>query len=62
MRTRDLWAEVAGAAGVSIEHRGLLLTLRRPESVAVAEAFLATEMGEGLRSAGRGGAPHTRLP
>ena len=45
MRTRDLWAEVAGAAGVSVEHRGLLLTLRRPESVAVAEAFLATEMG-----------------
>jgi FAD dependent oxidoreductase TIGR03364 len=47
MRTRDLWAEVAGAAGVPVEHRGLLLTLRRPESVAVAEAFLATEMGEG---------------
>ncbi len=46
MRTRDLWAEIAGAAGVPVEHRGLLLTLRRPESVAVAEAFLATEMGE----------------
>jgi len=46
-RTRDIWAEVAAAAGVAIEHRGLLLTLRRPESVALAEAFLATEMGEG---------------
>src|SRR5580704_4461283 len=47
MRTRDLWAEVAGTAGIPVEHRGLLLTLRRPESVAVAEAFLDTEMGEG---------------
>jgi D-hydroxyproline dehydrogenase subunit beta len=47
MRTRDLWAEVAGPAAVPVEHRGLLLTLRRPESVALAEAFLATEMGEG---------------
>ncbi|HWF76079.1 MAG TPA: TIGR03364 family FAD-dependent oxidoreductase [Caulobacteraceae bacterium] len=46
MRTRDLWADIAPAAGVPIEHHGLVLTLRRPESVAVAEAFLATEMGE----------------
>jgi D-hydroxyproline dehydrogenase subunit beta len=46
MRTRDLWAEVALAADIQVEHRGLLLTLRRPESVAGAEAFLATEMGE----------------
>jgi FAD dependent oxidoreductase TIGR03364 len=47
MRSRDVWAEVAPEVGIAIEHRGLLLTLRRPESVAVAEAFLATEMGEG---------------
>jgi D-hydroxyproline dehydrogenase subunit beta len=46
-RARDVWAEVAPQAGVAIEHQGLVLTLRRPESVAVAEAFLATEMGEG---------------
>jgi FAD dependent oxidoreductase TIGR03364 len=46
-RARDVWAEIAPAAGIAIEHRGLVLTLRRPESVAVAEAFLATEMGEG---------------
>ena len=46
MRNRDLWAEIAPAAGIPIEHRGLVLTLRRRESVAVAEAFLATEMGE----------------
>ena len=43
---RDVWAEIAPAAGIAIEHRGLVLTLRRPESVALAEAFLATEMGE----------------
>lgn len=46
-RTRDVWAEIAPKAGFDIAHRGLVLTLRRPESVAVAEAFLATEMGEG---------------
>jgi FAD dependent oxidoreductase TIGR03364 len=46
-RARDVWAEIAPQAGVAIEHRGLVLTLRRPESAAVAEAFLATEMGEG---------------
>jgi glycine/D-amino acid oxidase-like deaminating enzyme len=45
-RTRDLWTEIAPAAGVASLHRGLVLTLRRRESVALAEAFLATEMGE----------------
>src|ERR1700741_4238375 len=38
-RTRDIWAEVAPHAGIAIEHEGLVLTLRRPESVAVAQAF-----------------------
>ncbi len=47
MRSRDVWAEMAPQAGIAVAHRGLLLTLRRPESVAVAEAFLATEMGDG---------------
>jgi FAD dependent oxidoreductase TIGR03364 len=46
-RARDVWAEVAPRAGITVEHHGLVLALRRPESVAVAEAFLATEMGEG---------------
>ncbi len=46
-RTRDVWAEVAPAAGITIEQKGLVLTLRRREAVAVAEAFLQTEMGEG---------------
>ena len=46
-RSRDIWIEAAEAAGIAIEQRGLLLAMRRPESRAVAEAFLRTEMGEG---------------
>ena len=46
-RTRDVWAEVAGAAGIAIEQKGLALVARRPEARAVAEAFLGTEMAEG---------------
>src|ERR1700679_2831141 len=38
-RTRDVWVEAAAAAGIAIEHRGLYLTLRSAEAVAVAEAF-----------------------
>ena len=49
MRSRDVWAEVADAAGIPILHHGLLLTARRPESVAVLEAFLLTEMAAGCR-------------
>ncbi len=49
-RTRDVWAELAGPAGIPIEQRGLYLTARSPEAMAVIEAFLATEMGEGCRS------------
>src|SRR5471032_349544 len=46
-RTRDVWAAVAPEAGIVLEQKGLIVTLRRPEAVAVAEAFLDTEMGEG---------------
>ena len=48
-RTRDVWAEVAHAANLSIEHEGLYLAARSPEALAVIEAFLATEMGEGCK-------------
>ena len=48
-RTRDIWAEVATAAGIKVEHRGLMLTARSAEALAVIEAFLKTEMGEGCR-------------
>jgi D-hydroxyproline dehydrogenase subunit beta len=48
-RTRDIWEEVSPLAAIPIEHRGLYLTARSMEAVAVLEAFLATEMGEGCR-------------
>lgn len=46
-RTRDVWAEIAPKAGVRIEQQGLYLTARSAEAIAVIEAFLDTEMGEG---------------
>jgi FAD dependent oxidoreductase TIGR03364 len=48
-RTRDVWAEVADQANIRIEQRGLYLTVRSAEAMAVLDAFLATEMGEGCR-------------
>lgn len=47
MRTRDFWVGVAHQAGINVEHQGLILSMRRPEAVTVAEAFMKTEMGEG---------------
>src|SRR6202042_1121298 len=46
-RTCAIWEEVAQQAGIAVLHRGLWLTARRPESVAVLESFVKTEMGEG---------------
>jgi FAD dependent oxidoreductase TIGR03364 len=46
-RSRDVWADVAAQAGIPVEQTGLLLVMRRAESLRVAEAFLKTEMGEG---------------
>jgi D-hydroxyproline dehydrogenase subunit beta len=48
-RSREVWREVAAAAGISIIHTGLWMTARRRESVAALEAFMATEMAEGCR-------------
>jgi FAD dependent oxidoreductase TIGR03364 len=45
MRSRDIWTEVAQATGIRVEHRGLAVAARRPEAVAVIEAFRDTEMG-----------------
>jgi FAD dependent oxidoreductase TIGR03364 len=47
--SRDIWAEVAPAAGIPVLHRGLLVAARRPEAEAVIDAFLATDMAEGCR-------------
>ncbi len=48
-RTREVWAELASAADIPIVHTGLWVTARRPESVAVLEAFMATDMAAGCR-------------
>ena len=48
-RSREVWAEVAPAAGISVVHTGLWMMVRRPESVAVLESFMATEMASGCR-------------
>jgi FAD dependent oxidoreductase TIGR03364 len=48
-RARDIWAEIVEPAGIEVLQRGLLLAARLPESEAVIEAFLATEMGEGCQ-------------
>ncbi|HUN27915.1 MAG TPA: TIGR03364 family FAD-dependent oxidoreductase [Steroidobacteraceae bacterium] len=48
-RTREVWCEVAAAAGIPLVQRGLWMVVRRPESVAVLREFLATEMAAGCR-------------
>jgi FAD dependent oxidoreductase TIGR03364 len=46
-RTRDVWADVAPAAGIAVEHRGAWITARRDSAAAVLAAFAATPMGRG---------------
>lgn len=48
-RSREVWRELAAAAGIEVVQRGLWLLARRPEAVPVLEAFLDTEMGDGCR-------------
>jgi FAD dependent oxidoreductase TIGR03364 len=48
-RTREIWSEVAAAAGIPVIHTGLWLFARRQESLDVLETFLRTEMAEGCR-------------
>jgi FAD dependent oxidoreductase TIGR03364 len=48
-RTREIWCQLASSAGIPIVHRGLWVTARRPESVAVLEAFIASGMSDGCR-------------
>jgi FAD dependent oxidoreductase TIGR03364 len=47
VRSRDVWADVAPAARIRVEHAGLCMVARRPEAMRVLEAFAATEMGRG---------------
>lgn len=48
-RSRQVWEEVAGPAGIRVLHQGLTMTARHPESEALIDAFLKTEMGAACR-------------
>jgi FAD dependent oxidoreductase TIGR03364 len=48
-RARDVWAEVAEAAGIEVIHRGLVMPAYREEAETVLDAFLKTDMGEDCR-------------
>jgi D-hydroxyproline dehydrogenase subunit beta len=48
-RSRDVWCEVAAAAGIPIVHTGVWVIVRRPESVEVLGEFLSTDMAAGCR-------------
>ena len=48
-RSRAVWDEIAAEAGIDVLQRGLWLPVRRPEAVAVLEAFMMTEMADGCR-------------
>ena len=49
MRSRDMWAEIAGQAGIAVHHRGLFVAARRPEALKVLEEFADSNMGGGCR-------------
>jgi FAD dependent oxidoreductase TIGR03364 len=46
-RSREVWQEVATEAGIPIEQRGLWVAARRPESAAVLDAFMRSDMAGG---------------
>jgi FAD dependent oxidoreductase TIGR03364 len=46
-RSREVWQEVAKEAGIPIVHQGLWLAARRPESAALLESFMRSDMAEG---------------
>jgi FAD dependent oxidoreductase TIGR03364 len=48
-RSREVWHEVAAAAAIPLTQTGLWMIVRRPESLNVLEAFMATEMAVGCR-------------
>jgi FAD dependent oxidoreductase TIGR03364 len=48
-RSREIWGEVAAAAGIPVLHRGLLMAARRAEARAAIETFARGPMGQGCR-------------
>lgn len=51
--SRDVWEQVASDAKIPVLHSGLTVTARLTQSMAVLEAFQATEMGTECRLLGR---------
>ncbi len=47
LRSRDVWAEVAQAAGIEVHQRGACIVARRDEALAVLREFAAGPMGTG---------------
>src|SRR5260221_14771290 len=45
--SRDIWAEIAGPAGIDVLHRGLLLAVHSAEARQVIQEFAAGPVGEG---------------
>ncbi len=48
-RSRDVWVEVAQAAGIAVEHRGTILVARRHEAMALLEVFVEDGQAEDCR-------------
>ena len=48
-RSASVWRQLAAAAGNRLSHDGVWISARRPASVAVMEAFVASDMGAGCR-------------
>lgn len=46
MRARNVWEQISGPAGISIEHRGLWMMAQRELAMHVLEEFKSTSMGE----------------
>jgi FAD dependent oxidoreductase TIGR03364 len=47
LRSREVWIEVAAAAGIEVLQRGAVVAARRAEALAVLEEFASGPMGEG---------------
>jgi D-hydroxyproline dehydrogenase subunit beta len=48
-RSRAVWLEVAAQAGIPVVARGLWAAARRPESAALLESFVRSDMADGCR-------------
>ena len=47
LRSRDVWAEVASAAGIAVHQRGALIAARRDEAMEVLAQYAASSAGAG---------------